>query len=96
MRNGSGYRKEIDWKCTNHNKENPTENHNQLFTLFISRFNTLVRNITGNCSRLRAHKKSSWHFDFSSFYALKTENILKLFAFLTARAEMREQILQAM
>ena len=25
MHNVYGYRKEVDWKCTNHNKENPTE-----------------------------------------------------------------------
>lgn len=67
MRNGSGYRENGRLNCANHNKGSPGENHNQLFTLFISCLHTLVRSVAGNCSGLRAHEKSSWHFDFLRF-----------------------------
>ena len=69
-RSNGGYREKLNGIVQTITKNGPGENHNQVFTLFISCLNTLVRNIAGNCSGLRAHKKSSWHFDFSSFLAL--------------------------
>lgn len=70
-RSNGGYREELNGIVqTITKKARVGTNHNQVFTLFISCLNTLVRNIAGNGSGLRAHKKSSWHFDFSSFLAL--------------------------
>ena len=62
-------------------KETWLKNHNQVFTLFISLFNTLVRSLAGNCGRLRAHEKSSWHFDFLSFNTPERLSIVKLLSF---------------